>query len=67
MDSRSFRPSEIVGLSSVGFSDATDYAIAQAFEKFPELDTYDVTKLSGTFKGGQVVEWQVNIQVGYAK
>lgn len=61
---RGYGPLLIEGRSSVGFSDATDHAIARAFEAAPEIGWYEVERLYGDFLQGEITVWKVAVTVG---
>lgn len=56
---------ELVGTSSVSFSDAVKNAVAEASKSVRHLEWFEVKEQRGRIKDGAVDEFQVTILIGF--
>jgi dodecin len=60
-----YKKIEIVGTSTVGFSEAVQAAIAEASQTVRRLDWFEVVEQRGMIKDNKVAEYQVVLKVGF--
>ena len=60
-----YKMSEIVGTSPVGFAEAVKAAVEEAAHTVRHMDWFDVVKESGRIVDGKVQEFQVTIKIGF--
>jgi dodecin len=60
-----FKKIELVGTSSVSFSDATANAIAKASETLRNISWFEVIEQRGSVMEGMVQQYQVTIRLGF--
>ena len=60
-----YKKIEIVGTSSVGFTEAVQAAIAEAGQTVRSLDWFEVVEQRGNIKDNKVAEYQVVLKVGF--
>ena len=63
--SATYKKIEIVGTSSISFSEAVKSAIAEAAHTIRHMDWFEVTEQRGHIKDNMVTEYQVVIKVGF--
>ena len=59
------RVSELVGVSSEGWSDAARQAVARASQTLRHITGLDVVKSSAVVKDGKIVEYHVNVKLAF--
>jgi len=65
MTERVYNVTEIVGTSPDGIDAAIANAIKEASKTLRNLDWFETQSVRGHLDGGQVVDWQVTIKVGF--
>jgi dodecin len=60
-----YKKIEIVGTSSVSFSEAVQAAIADASKTVRHIAWFEVVEQRGNVKDGKVAEYQVVLKVGF--
>jgi dodecin len=63
--SRVYKMTEIVGSSTVSFSDAVQEAVKRASKTIRHLGWFQVVEQRGQIKDGKVSEFQVILKVGF--
>jgi flavin-binding protein dodecin len=56
---------ELVGSSPNGFDDAVRSAVAEAAETLQGLHGVEVTSLTGTIEGGQIVNYKATVKIAF--
>jgi len=56
---------ELVGVSSQGWSDAAQQAVARASQTLRHVTGVDVVKSSAVVKDGKIVEYHVNVKLAF--
>jgi len=56
---------ELVGVSEISYDDAAKRAIERASQSLKGLGWFKVTQLRGLIRDGEMVEYQVTLQVGF--
>lgn len=62
---KTFKMISLVGASSESFDDALKAALADASKTLRHLGWFEVVEQRGRIEEGEVVEYQVKIQVGF--
>lgn len=65
MSDATYKSIELVGTSDESFEDAIESAIARAGRTMHDLRWFEVLEQRGTLEDGQVIEWQVKIEVWF--
>lgn len=65
MDHRTYSIIELVGVSEISYDDAAKRAIERASQSVKGLGWFKVTQLRGGIRDGEMVEYQVTLQVGF--
>lgn len=65
MSSKTYKKIEIVGTSDKSFSKAVANGIEKAGASVKHMDWFEVTEQRGRIDGGQVVEYQVTLKIGF--
>jgi hypothetical protein len=65
MLSKTFKISEIVGVSDESYAQATKNAVQKASETLRHLDWFEVVEQRGFIRDGKVAEFQVTLKVGF--
>lgn len=65
MSNHVYKKIEIVGTSSVSFSDAVNQAVVKASQTVRNLDWFEVTEQRGRIKDGKVEQFQVTLRIGF--
>lgn len=60
-----YKITEVVGTSSVSFSDAVKSAVAEASKTVRHMDWFEVVETRGRIADGKVVEFQVTLRIGF--
>ena len=60
-----YKKIQIVGTSPVSFADAVKNAVRDASATVRHMDWFEVVEMRGRLKDGDVVEFQVTIQIGF--
>ena len=60
-----YKKIEIVGTSTVGFSEAVKAAIAEAAKTVRRMDWFEVIEQRGHIKDDKVTEYQVVLKIGF--
>ena len=60
-----YKKIEIVGTSTVGFSEAVQSAIAEAAKTVRHIGWFEVLEQRGNVKDGKVAEYQVVLKLGF--
>ena len=60
-----YKMSELVGTSPDGFEAAIREAILRASKNIRNINWFEVREQRGLVKDGQVVEFQVKVQIGF--
>lgn len=55
---------EVVGISSVGFTEAVKEAIEKLIEAGEKVHWFEITEQRGAVKDGKLKEFQVKVKVG---
>jgi flavin-binding protein dodecin len=56
---------EIMGVSTTGFEDALDHAVAKAAESVKGIVSLEVTKQTATVKDGAVARYEVAVKLAF--
>ena len=56
---------ELVGVSSKGWSDAAQQAVARASQTLRHITGLDVVKSSAVVKDGKIIEYHVNVKLAF--
>jgi flavin-binding protein dodecin len=56
---------ELVGVSSKSFTDATQEAVKRASKTVRNMGWFEVVDQRGLIKDGQVAEFQVTVKIGF--
>ena len=65
MDHRTYSIIELVGVSDYTYDDAASRAIARASDTLEGLGWFKVKELRGLIRDGEVVEYQVSLDLGF--
>jgi dodecin len=65
MNHRTYSLIELVGVSEISYDDAAKRAIERASQSLQGLGWFKVTQLRGLIRDGEMVEYQVTLQVGF--
>jgi len=65
MTEKTFKISELCGVSENSYADATKNAVAKASETLRNLDWFEVLNQRGVIRDGKVAEYQVVLKVGF--
>lgn len=65
MNHRTYSLIELVGVSEISYDDAAKRAIERASQSLKGLGWFKVTQLRGLIRDGEMVEYQVTLQVGF--
>lgn len=65
MQPRTYKIVELVGVSDVSYDAAATGAIERASRTLQGLGWFKVTDLRGLIRDGEVVEYQVTLQLGF--
>lgn len=60
-----YKKIEIVGTSSVSFSEAAAAAIAKAGETVKNMSWFEVTEQRGHIADGKIVQYQTTVSIGF--
>ena len=60
-----YKITELVGTSPVGFAEATKAAVAEAAKTIRHIEWFKVAEESGRIKDGKVEEFQVRLKIGF--
>ncbi len=63
--SGTFKIIELVGVSPVGFAEATQAAVEEAAKTVRNMSWFEVAQQRGRIAEGKVAEFQVTIKVGF--
>jgi flavin-binding protein dodecin len=63
--SDTYKITELVGTSTVGFADAAKSAVAEAAKTLRNMDWFEVVEERGRIKDGKVEEFQVRLRIGF--
>jgi len=66
MDSHVYKTIQITGSSTVSSDDAVKIAIERASKTVHNLKWFKVTETRGYIKDGQIANWQVSVDLGFA-
>lgn len=65
MSSKTYKKIEIVGTSPKSFSKAVENGVEKAGATVKHMDWFEVMEQRGRIEGGQVVEYQVTLKIGF--
>jgi flavin-binding protein dodecin len=65
MPERTYKLTEVVGVSDVSSDEAIRTALARAAETLQGLDWFEVVETRGTIVDGQVAQFQVTLRIGF--
>ncbi|MGH7822408.1 MAG: dodecin [Candidatus Binatia bacterium] len=65
MIDKTFKISEIVGVSDESYAQATRNAVEKASQTLRHLDWFEVVEQRGYVRNGKVAEFQVTLKVGF--
>jgi hypothetical protein len=60
-----YKKSELVGTSTVSFTEAVKNAVEEASKTVRHIDWFEVIEQRGNVKDGKVVEYQVVLKIGF--
>jgi dodecin len=60
-----YKKIEVVGTSAVSIAEAVKSAVQQASKSVRHMDWFEVVEMRGRIKGGEVVEFQVTLRIGF--
>ncbi|MEM4246440.1 MAG: dodecin family protein [Candidatus Bathyarchaeia archaeon] len=60
-----FKKIRLIGVSSKGFQDAVEEALAQAVKTVKHIKWFEVVKYSGAVEDGRIVEYQAEVDVAF--
>jgi len=60
-----YKKVEVVGTSTVSFTDATKVAVEEAGKTIRHMNWFEVTEQRGAIKDGKVLEYQVTLNIGF--
>ncbi len=60
-----YKMTELVGVSSKSFTDATQEAVKRASKTVRNMGWFEVVDQRGLIKDGQVAEFQVTVKIGF--
>jgi len=66
MTDRVYKKIELAASSTVSFDQAIESTIKKAHESVKNLSWFEVKEMRGSIKDGQVVDYQVVVQLGFA-
>lgn len=66
IDSSAIKIIEIMGVSTKGFEDALDHAVAKAAESINGITSVDVTRQSATIRDGKVGRYEITVKLSFA-
>ncbi|HUL61110.1 MAG TPA: dodecin [Anaeromyxobacteraceae bacterium] len=60
-----YKKVEVVGTSTVSFTDATRVAVEEAGKTIRHMNWFEVVEQRGAIKDGKVLEYQVTLNIGF--
>ncbi len=65
MAGETYKLIELVGTSEEGVTEAIDAAVRKAGETLKAIDWFQVGQVRGRVENGKVVEYQVDVKIGF--
>jgi len=65
MVNKTFKVTEVVGVSDQSYAEATRNAVTKASETLRHLDWFEVIEQRGFIRDGKVAEFQVTLKLGF--
>lgn len=66
MIDRVYKKVDVIGTSSVSLEEAIRNAVTKSSKTIRNMNWFEVIETRGRIEGGDVTQWQVAIQIGFA-